>query len=245
MSNTDETVHLIVGLSFVLYLLLVAVVTRAYYLLVLKNERRPRAKSRNDTTKTMIVLGSGGHTTEMLNLVAALDKSRYRPRHYVIANTDRLSLEKIDQFEGPASGDSFCCTAIGRSREVHQSYFSSLFTTFFSIIRCLSMVFMSRPDVILCNGPGTCVPVCLSAILLRICFINTGCKIVFVESFCRTETLSLTGKILRHVTNLFIVQWPALAEISEKFKYIGNLNFEVGPSENEKAGVKHMDDKNK
>lgn len=207
----------------------IAIVTRIFYLLVLKNETLPRSKSRNHTTKTMIVLGSGGHTTEMMNLVSGLDRQRYQPRHYVVADSDPLSVEKVKQFEEPTTSknDNFYWTQIFRSRNVHQSYLSSVFTTLLAFARCLPMVYRSRPDLILCNGPGTCVPVCISAFLLRVFFINTDCKIVFVESFCRTESLSLTGKILKYFTNLFIVQWPALADFSSKFKYIGNLNFEV------------------
>lgn len=219
----------LVLVSFIVLWCVIALATRIFFLLVLKNDKYPRAKSRNHKTKTMIVLGSGGHTTEMMNLLSALDRQRYCPRHYVIADTDALSVEKVKQFEEPTTSKSndFYWTTIFRSRNVHQSYASSVLTTVMAFLRCLPLVYRSRPDVILCNGPGTCVPVVLSAFLLRVFFINTECKLVFVESFCRTETLSLTGKILKYFTNLFVVQWPALADISDRFEYIGNLNFEV------------------
>lgn len=176
----------------------------------------------------MIVLGSGGHTMEMMSLVAVLDRRRYHPRHYVIASSDPLSVEKMKQFEEPSAAyNHYYWTPIFRSRNVHQSYLSAVFTTLKSCCECIPLVYSSRPDLIICNGPGTCVPVCLAAFLLRVFFVNTDCKIVFVESFCRTESLSLSGKILKFITNLFIVQWPALTDFSDKFKYIGNLNFEV------------------
>lgn len=219
----------LVLLSFLVLWCVLALATRIFFLLVLKNETHPRAKSRNHQTKTMIVLGSGGHTTEMMNLLSAIDKQRYCPRHYVIADSDALSVEKVKHFEEPTTSrnNNYVWTQIFRSRNVHQSYISAVFTTALAFLRCIPLVYKSRPDVILCNGPGTCVPVVLSAFLLRVFFINTDCKIVFVESFCRTETLSLSGKILKYFTNLFIIQWPALADYSDKFKYIGNLNFEV------------------
>lgn len=229
MSASIKTAEWAILLCFTLLWCCIAIATRVFYLLALKNETKPRGKSRNMSSKTMIVLGSGGHTTEMMNLVSALDKHRYHPRHYVIADSDQLSVEKVKQFEEPTTSksDNFYWTPIFRSRNVHQSYVSSVFTTALAFLKCLPMVYRSRPAVILCNGPGTCVPVCLSAFLLRVFFINTDCKIVFVESFCRTESLSLTGKILKYFTNLFVVQWPALADYSDKFKFIGNLNFEV------------------
>ena len=42
---------------------------------------------------TMVVLGSGGHTTEMLSLLDALDQ-QYR-YHLVVSNTDSTSLSKV------------------------------------------------------------------------------------------------------------------------------------------------------
>ena len=43
----------------------------------------------------LAVLGSGGHTTEMLKLVGALSSCEYNPRTFVYANTDIMSPEKL------------------------------------------------------------------------------------------------------------------------------------------------------
>ena len=36
-------------------------------------------------------------------------------------------------------------------------------------------------------------------------------KIIYVESFARTNSLSLSGKILRGFVDVFVVQWPEAA----------------------------------
>lgn len=41
---------------------------------------------------------AGGHTTEILRLLESLS-AVYTPRHYVIADTDRMSEDKIRAFE--------------------------------------------------------------------------------------------------------------------------------------------------
>ena len=41
---------------------------------------------------------AGGHTSEILRLVGSLSAS-YTPRYYVVADTDRMSEEKITTFE--------------------------------------------------------------------------------------------------------------------------------------------------
>jgi beta-1,4-N-acetylglucosaminyltransferase len=40
---------------------------------------------------TMVVLGSGGHTTEILRLSSSLKEEVYQPRSYVIADSDVTS----------------------------------------------------------------------------------------------------------------------------------------------------------
>ncbi|XP_072234928.1 UDP-N-acetylglucosamine transferase subunit ALG14 isoform X2 [Leuresthes tenuis] len=132
----------------------------------------------------LVVAGSGGHTTEILRLMECLSAA-YTPRHYVIADTDRMSEEKICSFE------SF----------KQQS---------------------NTESQVLCNGPGTCVPLCVAGLLLGI----LGMKkvlIVYVESICRVQALSLTGKILYLVSDYFFVQWASLRDKYPKSIFLGRI----------------------
>ena len=47
----------------------------------------------------MSIVHSGGHTAEMLNLLRAMDLSRYSPRVYVAAATDSMSLKRAQVLE--------------------------------------------------------------------------------------------------------------------------------------------------
>ena len=49
--------------------------------------------------KTLICLGSGGHTAEMFAILRALDARTYTPRTYVLAATDTTSAVKVERFE--------------------------------------------------------------------------------------------------------------------------------------------------
>lgn len=51
------------------------------------------------TIPTLIVLGSGGHTTEMFHLLSGTDLNIYKPRYYTIASTDTMSAKKMNEFE--------------------------------------------------------------------------------------------------------------------------------------------------
>lgn len=176
----------------------------------------------------LIVAGSGGHTTEILRLVGSLSGA-YSPRHYVIAESDEMSAKKIHSLElARAQNDSttehtsYHLHRIPRSREVRQSWLSSVFTTSYSMWFSFPLVHRIKPDLVLCNGPGTCVPICVSALLLGILGIKKVI-IVYVESICRVETLSLSGKILWHLSDYFIVQWPTLKEKYPKSVYLGRI----------------------
>lgn len=211
------------------------VLLRVLYLIVVirNNSKRDVASisgKRKGPTRTMIVMGSGGHTAEMLQIVQQLDFAKYAPRQYVIAAADKTSVVKVIDVEVRRQPDiskqEYEILTITRSRHVQQSYFTSVFTTLTAIANSIPLVLRSRPDLILTNGPGTCVPICLVAFLAKVLFINRNCKIVFVESFCRVKTLSLSGKILLWITDLFVVQWPGLASegITRKVQYFGRLS---------------------
>ncbi|XP_052035292.1 UDP-N-acetylglucosamine transferase subunit ALG14 homolog [Apodemus sylvaticus] len=181
-----------------------------------------------ESLRLLIVAGSGGHTTEMLRLVGSLS-SAYSPRHYVIAESDEMSAKKIHSLElARAQSDStteytnYHLHRIPRSREVRQTWLSSIFTTLYAMWFSFPLVHRIKPDLVLCNGPGTCVPICVSALLLGILGIKKVI-IVYVESICRVETLSLSGKILRHLSDHFIVQWPTLKEKYPKSVYLGRI----------------------
>ncbi|XP_001381820.1 UDP-N-acetylglucosamine transferase subunit ALG14 homolog [Monodelphis domestica] len=177
------------------------------------------------SVRVLVVAGSGGHTTEILRLLGSLSKD-YNPRHYVFADTDKMSAVKIRLFEEKrAERDSeslYTTHRVPRSREVQQSWSSSVFTTLYAVCYSLPLTFRLKPDLVLCNGPGTCVPICASALLLGILGIKKVI-IVYVESICRVETLSLSGKILYHFSDYFIVQWPALKGKYPKSVYLGRI----------------------
>lgn len=157
---------------------------------------------------------------EMMEILKEINRSNYHPRFYVLANSDITSETKVQKFED--SSKDFEIIKISRSRHVGQSYFSSVFTTLYSTLNCVPLLIRLQPELIICNGPGTCVPICLISFLMKLFFINRKCKIVFIESFCRVKTLSLSGKILIWITDLFVVQWPQI--ISGKIKYFGRLS---------------------
>lgn len=218
-------------LSALLALLcLVALIFLGSFLYILGSTFGHRNPHLDTTVHVMIIAGSGGHTTEVLRLVSGLS-DRYYPRTYVVAETDTSSETRIRSFEASSSSSSSSASAGGaveppasnnsrgsykvvkipRSREVRQSWMTTVFTTLFSIFYSIPLLLNHNPDLVICNGPGTCIPICLMVRFVRM-FRILETKILFVESICRVKTLSLSGKILYHlkIADRMVVQWPEL-----------------------------------
>lgn len=161
----------------------------------------------------------------MLKLIENITFKNFTPRYYIIAKSDTTSFQRVKFFEESRNfsvNSDYYVIKIPRSRSVGQLYITSVFTTLISIFYSFPILLKIRPDLILCNGPGTCIPICLISFFMKCAFIcNT--KIVFIESFCRTKTFSLTGKILTYIADNFLVQWPNLKRKLKRSEYIGQL----------------------
>lgn len=71
-----------------------------------------------------------------------------------------------------------------------------------------------RPDAILSTGAGLAVPFFLLGRLLRI-------RLVYVESVTRTESISLSGRLVYPLAHRFFAQWPAAAERLRRAEFEG------------------------
>ncbi|KAE8674224.1 purine permease family protein [Hibiscus syriacus] len=187
-------------------------------------------RSPQQPLSTLIVLGSGGHTAEMINLLLVLQKDRFTPRFYIAAATDNMSLQKTRVLENSwadssgIKGISAEFMQIYRSREVGQSYVTSVWTTLVATVRALWLMIKIRPQVVLCNGPGTCFPLCLIAFIFKVTGIRWS-SIFYVESIARVKKLSLSGLLLYklQIADQFFVQWPQLQRKYPQAHYVGCL----------------------
>lgn len=150
-----------------------------------------------------MILGSGGHTREMSTLVQIIER---RDPIFVHAEHDTLSPVLLKK-RYPTSE----YVPITRSREVKQSYLSAIFPTLVALAQSFSVLLKTRPNLILSNGPGTALPLIVVCRLLV--YLNIlDCKIIFVESYCRIRSLSLTGKLARPFVDVFVVPRPSIRE---------------------------------
>lgn len=203
--NLTILLFFVIQLMFFLIVLLIVALT-------LVNQIFKRVKhSKGNKIKLLIILGSGGHTTEMLQLIKSIDLVNKYEALFIISEGDKHSEKKLKENDKTSE-----IMKVTRSRKVGQNYFTSILTTTICLIQSFFICLKYKPKLILCNGPGTCIPFCLVGKL--ICS-----KTVFVESFCRTKSLSLSGKIATRLCDHVLVQWPELEDENKNTKYIGFL----------------------
>ena len=187
--------------------------------------RAPLGRERGSPTQLHIVLGSGGHTSEMFMLMSDMDPASYTFRRYVISSGDTFSARMASRFEeelaekarsdGTSYG-AFDIKVVSRARNIHQP----LWTTPMSALKCLwdciavlrgsppyglNVMKMketghswSYPDLIIANGPATAAIFILASYLLRF-FAFPGSqdmRSIYVESWARVKTPSLSGRLL-------------------------------------------------
>lgn len=85
-----------------------------------------------------------------------------------------------------------------------------------ALASCLSIIIRQRPDVVISTGAAVGCITCLLGKLL-------GAKIVWIDSITNVERISLSGKLIRPIADLFIVQWPELAEKYGSVEYFGEV----------------------
>jgi len=156
--------------------------------------------------RLLVVLGSGGHTTEMLRLVDLLGPGLEYV--YLLEQEDGFSQARI-RIPGPAFrihqpsrfGDALWLTALKTVR---------------SALEACVLLARVRPDAIVACGRGLAVAVCALGRLM-------GAKVIFIETAARVRSRSLTGRLVHPFVDLFYVQWEEARALYPGSRYAGRL----------------------
>ena len=156
--------------------------------------------------RLLILLGEGGHTKEILILVDLLGPGY--DYEYVITQQDPLSEAKI-RHAGPIH-------RVARPRSKDESIPASFGKVLKSAWQARAILRRCRPHALVTSGPALAIPFALMARLF-------GVRVIFVETGSRVRELSLTGKLMRPLADLFFVQWPLLQTRYSRTIYAGRL----------------------
>lgn len=76
--------------------------------------------------------------------------------------------------------------------------------------------FAERPDVIVCTGVLATIPFCLVGHAM-------GAKLVYIESFAKTDSPTMTGKLLSRHSDRFYVQWKSMLSVYPNARFVGGV----------------------
>lgn len=82
------------------------------------------------------------------------------------------------------------------------------------LLRCIRIIFREKPHVVISTGAAVGCIVCFMGKLL-------GAKVIWIDSITNVERISLSGRMVRYIADLFLVQWPELAEQYDNTEYVG------------------------
>ena len=150
--------------------------------------------------KICVGASAGGHMNQLLRLLEYVNCWPCEPSVYV------TTLPELAERLG-RSGRTY---VIGECNRNH------LLQGLVVLIRASAIVLKERPDVIVTTGSLPIALMCAVAKLL-------GKKVVWIDSIANVERLSMSGSFVRHFADLFITQWPGLAEKYEGVEFVGAI----------------------
>lgn len=151
----------------------------------------------NDKYKICLVASAGGHISQLLKLADSWEghESFYITTLDVVAKS----------LQGAAN-----VYVVGECNRQHPLKVMAV------LLRCTKTVFRERPQVVISTGAAAGCMVCFLGKFL-------GAKVIWIDSITNVERMSLSGRMVRFIADLFLVQWPGLAREYKNVEYVGTV----------------------
>lgn len=149
--------------------------------------------------KVCFIASSGGHWEELMCLKEIADEHE---TFYITEEGGQATDSNVQNI--------YVLPQINRNETHFLFHLVKLFYNAYIIIK------KEKPGLIVTTGALLAFPFCLIAKL-------RGAKLIYIESFARVNNASLTGKLLYHFADLFLVQWKSILKVYPKAKYVGGI----------------------
>lgn len=151
--------------------------------------------------KVLFISSLGGHLTQLLQLKPLFEEYDY----HIVTEKSIITEDLSKQYRM-----SFLMYGA-------RNYpFKYIFKLSYNFLTSLYYFLRESPDVIVTTGAHTAVPICYIAKVF-------GKKVVFIESFAKTSTPTISGKMVYPIADLFIVQWQSMKRHYPKAVYGGSI----------------------
>lgn len=153
--------------------------------------------------KVLFISSTGGHLSEMLQLKDLFDKYDY----HIITEKTKSNMALKEEYPKRVN-----YLVYGTKKHFLVYPFKLLYNCFKSLFLYIKI----RPKVIITTGAHTAGPMCCIGKIF-------GSKIIYIETLANMHTKTITGRLIYHFADLFIVQWESMLKLYPKAVYGGWL----------------------
>ena len=139
--------------------------------------------------KICFVASSGGHFEQIMMLKPLMDKYD----SFVVTEKTNYSVsnENIPFYY---------------LKQVNRHEFMAIYYMAINLLKSINIFFKEKPDIVISTGALATIPMCI------ICKIFSK-KIIFIESFAKINSPTLTGKLIYKFADQFYVQWEDMKNV--------------------------------
>ncbi|MEW4309200.1 PssD/Cps14F family polysaccharide biosynthesis glycosyltransferase [Rossellomorea marisflavi] len=154
-----------------------------------------------------LISSTGGHLSQLLKIVEFISENKVEELDLTLITEEQATTEYLKESN---LFKVFYLSQIKRT--------SILFPLLFikNIILSLFKIITNKPSVVISTGAGAVVPYCILAKLF-------GAKLIFIESYAKINSPTITGRILYKFSDRFYVQWEPMLKFYPKAIYKGGL----------------------
>lgn len=173
----------------------------ALYIAIIFSNLIDEEKEQKNKKSVIFISSVGGHLTQMLEL-----KKIFNNYNYV------LITEKTDVTKCMKNKYNMNFLLYGSRKYL----FKYIFVCVINIIKSIYFFFKYTPEVIVTTGTHTAVPMCYIGWLF-------GKKVIYIESFAKSSSPTLTGRLVYPIANIFVVQWESMLKYYPKAECWGSI----------------------
>lgn len=149
-----------------------------------------------------LVSSTGGHWSQLNVIYKEFQKN----------NIDSINIETITERNDSNKNNKNLRFLFQQDRK--NKFF--IFILLLNLIKSFYYVLSFKPDYVISTGAGVTIFYLLFAKLF-------GAKIIYMESFAKVNSPTLTGRFVYRFADFFYVQWPELLKFYPKGIYKGSL----------------------
>lgn len=149
--------------------------------------------------KVCFMASSGGHFEQIMMLKPLMKKYK----SFIVTEKTNYSIENTN-------------IPFYYLKQVNRNEFKFIYYMTINFIKTIKIFIKENPDVIISTGALATIPMCVIGHLFNK-------KVIFIESFAKINSPTLTGKLIYKFADQFYVQWEEMKKIYPNAIYKGGI----------------------